>query len=405
MHLVCRAARIKPRVLRLADNPRPIGSVKLAGATDLYRIRMGDCRVAYRVNDPKQFVEITSSRTVAKFTAACKIASEQTMPTATFTCPRCFLTAPLKPDLHFCPRCGLPEVQAASEDTAPLDIAAGRKKYQVLDRLAIGSICTIYRCRFASESPQREGVLKIARDARANDLVLNEADILRRLHAADEKNRYGPFLPAIEDSFAVADEPGSPTRQANILRMHSEIDSPDELYSLAQVKAHYPSGLDQRHIAWIWRRLLTVLAFVHAKDIVHGAILPPHILIEPREHKLLLIDWCSAMHAPGKFPRPLRIISGGHLPWYQKAETNPPTPALDIALGVRCMIELLGGDPLNAQFPATTDPALQRYFLRCLSSTSPDASQLLQDFDHLIHALWGERKFAVLALPPRTRAS
>ena len=53
------AARIKPRILRLADDPRPRGSVKLAGADDLYRIRMGDYRVVYRVDDSKQLVEIT----------------------------------------------------------------------------------------------------------------------------------------------------------------------------------------------------------------------------------------------------------------------------------------------------------------------------------------------------------
>src|SRR5687767_9390530 len=167
------------------------------------------------------------------------------MPPATFTCPRCFFTAPLQPDLRFCPRCGLPDVQAAALDTEPLEIPVGRRKYKVMDRIAIGSICTLYRCRFDSESKHREGVLKIARDARANDLVLNEADILRRLHAADEKNRYGPFLPAIEDSIAFADDPGTPARQANILRMHPAIASPNELYSLAQVKAHYPAGLDQ----------------------------------------------------------------------------------------------------------------------------------------------------------------
>lgn len=35
----------------LADNPRPDGCRKLAGAVDLYRIRVGDYRVAYTVRN------------------------------------------------------------------------------------------------------------------------------------------------------------------------------------------------------------------------------------------------------------------------------------------------------------------------------------------------------------------
>lgn len=53
------AARIKPRVLNLANDPRPPGAVKLAGGDNLYRIRVGDYRLVYRIDDQKQLVEIT----------------------------------------------------------------------------------------------------------------------------------------------------------------------------------------------------------------------------------------------------------------------------------------------------------------------------------------------------------
>jgi len=53
------AARIKPKILNLASNPRPSGSMKLAGGGNLYRIRMGDYRVVYHIDDAKQLVEIT----------------------------------------------------------------------------------------------------------------------------------------------------------------------------------------------------------------------------------------------------------------------------------------------------------------------------------------------------------
>ena len=53
------AVRIKPKILELSQNPRPSGSKKLAGTDDLHRIRVGDYRIVYRVDDRKQLVEIT----------------------------------------------------------------------------------------------------------------------------------------------------------------------------------------------------------------------------------------------------------------------------------------------------------------------------------------------------------
>jgi mRNA interferase RelE/StbE len=52
-------ARIKPRVLALAENPRPPGCTKLAGYASLWRIRIGDYRVVYDVDDAAERVEVT----------------------------------------------------------------------------------------------------------------------------------------------------------------------------------------------------------------------------------------------------------------------------------------------------------------------------------------------------------
>jgi mRNA interferase RelE/StbE len=43
--------RIVARILALADKPRPIGSEKLAGQSDRYRIRIGQYRVVYSIAD------------------------------------------------------------------------------------------------------------------------------------------------------------------------------------------------------------------------------------------------------------------------------------------------------------------------------------------------------------------
>jgi mRNA interferase RelE/StbE len=43
--------RIDEKILALAANPRPRGSVKLAGSEDVYRVRVGDYRILYTIRD------------------------------------------------------------------------------------------------------------------------------------------------------------------------------------------------------------------------------------------------------------------------------------------------------------------------------------------------------------------
>jgi mRNA interferase RelE/StbE len=49
--------RITVRLLRLEENPRPAGSLKLQGQ-DGYRLRIGDYRVLYSVDDRARLITI-----------------------------------------------------------------------------------------------------------------------------------------------------------------------------------------------------------------------------------------------------------------------------------------------------------------------------------------------------------
>jgi mRNA interferase RelE/StbE len=51
--------RVLDKAHSLADNPRPHGSMKLQGNLNLYRIRVGDWRIVYAIDDPRQSVTIT----------------------------------------------------------------------------------------------------------------------------------------------------------------------------------------------------------------------------------------------------------------------------------------------------------------------------------------------------------
>jgi mRNA interferase RelE/StbE len=52
-------ARVVTRIESLGDIPRPAGCKKLKGYKDLWRVRAGDWRVVYTVDDTRKLVSIT----------------------------------------------------------------------------------------------------------------------------------------------------------------------------------------------------------------------------------------------------------------------------------------------------------------------------------------------------------
>lgn len=50
--------RLIPAIKKLAEEPRPAGVKKLQGEDDLWRIRIGDYRVVYSIEDVIRIVDI-----------------------------------------------------------------------------------------------------------------------------------------------------------------------------------------------------------------------------------------------------------------------------------------------------------------------------------------------------------
>ena len=52
------ANRLIPAIKALGEEPRPVGCKKLQGEEDLWRIRVGDCRVVYSIEDTIMIVDV-----------------------------------------------------------------------------------------------------------------------------------------------------------------------------------------------------------------------------------------------------------------------------------------------------------------------------------------------------------
>jgi mRNA interferase RelE/StbE len=49
---------VEQKLLGLRDNPRPVGCKKLKGPTDIWRVRSGDYRILYEIDDSAKAVTI-----------------------------------------------------------------------------------------------------------------------------------------------------------------------------------------------------------------------------------------------------------------------------------------------------------------------------------------------------------
>lgn len=266
-----------------------------------------------------------------------------------------------------------------------------------------GDLCDLYEASSVRKgSAQLATIAKVARQSGDKDLLQAEATAIKKLRGAGSDPRRHPFIPELVDSFAYG-ERGKPTRQVNVLvRLEG-------FYNLEQVRRAFPAGLPVLDMAWIWRRMLLVLGYAHRQGLVHGAVLPSHVMILPEQHGLVMVDWCySVQQTDGAFP-PIQAIVKSYRDWYPEEvlAKQLPSAATDIAMAARCMIWLMGGNPVTGSFSGGTVPTPFRAFFKgCLSprqvARPSDAWELLQEFDELLERLGGPyypRRFRPFSMP------
>jgi hypothetical protein len=260
--------------------------------------------------------------------------------------------------------------------------------YRLAARRHVGDIADLF-------DAGDERLVKIPRDPSNNDLMEREARALRALAEYGDP-RFLPYVPRPVDTLRHRDSATGALRRINVVA------SAAGLHSLLEVRRAYPDGLDPRDAAWIWRRLLVALGFAHRAGVVHGAVLPPHVLVQPAEHGLVLVDWCYSVSG-GKAAAAERLGPGQPIPalvpsfvdWYpaEVHRREPAGPGTDIAMAARCLTDLMGTrvpPPLAAFAAGCTLPARRQ--------RPNDAWRLLAELDDVLERLYGRRVFRPFTL-------
>lgn len=284
---------------------------------------------------------------------------------------------------------------------APVTIQTRRHSYTILEPLAASGAAHCYTCLIDLQKGISHGVFTVATMPLSNDLLQAEAKTIRWLR---EPNRpeavgYRPMLPELIESFIYSEANGI-ERQANTFTARPGY------VSLATIQGAYPQGLDARDMAWMWRRLLDLLGYAHSRGIIHGAVLPPNVWIGTGDlHEVVLTNWQAATGQNLGASQHIACLDPAYQTWYppEVMAKQPPTPGTDILLAARCMIALLGGDPLTGQLPPPVHQRLSSFLKSCLilgvRQRPQDAWKLRAEFTELMDHLWQKRQYRPFLMP------
>jgi len=274
-------------------------------------------------------------------------------------------------------------------DALGLKILGKRHRYTVDRLIANGDIADVYACKI---DDGRDGVLKLARKPSSASFIQTEASRLR--HLGDEvDDAYKPYFPELIETLRCRGRGG-------IHRLANVTATVDGLYSLEEVMAIRGRRMDPRDMAWIWRRLLTAMGAAHKAGIVHGALLPPHVLIHPAMHGVVLVGWGTSLKRGDQ----QRTISSAYKLWYPNEvfDHKGVTEETDIFMGACCMTYLLGANVVPNHH---TPKAMRAFFRGCTlpkqNMRPDDAWALKETFDEVLERLYGPRRFRPFDMPTR----
>ena len=192
-----------------------------------------------------------------------------------------------------------------------------------------GGIADIFNCTKEGDT-KKDLVLKLVRDSANCDLANNEINVLKQLFT-----HTGEYLRIITNHTIGPLEIFEIDKKPAIL-----FEKLNGFYSLQDVINQYKTGIDPKNIAWIFRRMLGILGAIHGLGLVHGNVIPSNFLICPENHNGKLIDFTNTV----KIGQKAKFINGDHLYFYppEMRDKRELTPASDIYMAAKCMLELLG---------------------------------------------------------------
>ena len=342
------------------------------------------------------------------------------MPEQAMICPQC--NAPLTPHRFAksakCPYCGT-TVHYEDDEKTPLSaklfhnaydnwnnpasqgfdhvISIGKSHWSLKEKISQGDTCDVYmgmRARWPTEM----AVIKLLRDEQNKELFENEWQRIGELQRSKAPGAefFSGLLPQpiIHGKITGENHNG---QIASVFRWESGFK-----YNLADILKDNPKGIPVRASIWLWRRILEMLNFIHTSGLVHGAVLPQHILIQENEHGARLIGY-TATGFTGKLLNSIATEYQECYPeWFKKGSRL--TEQADLVMSARCIIAALGGDAIKGTLPKDVPQPLAKVILRVATAKekeqiAPNAWALRDELGLVADQVYGDSVFIPIDMP------
>lgn len=268
-------------------------------------------------------------------------------------------------------------------------IKSPKREYEPIELLCAGDVADIH----SAISGGKDYLLKISRVDGGDKLLDNEQKTLTALLSKSVGDSYSRYLPTIAESFLAKDK---------IQKRINVFVKEEGFYTLEEIHAQHPK-LDGRHLAWLFKRLLTIVGFVGKSGFVHGAILPTHVMVNPDTHGIQLIGWGHSVPVRAA----IKTISAKFKGWYptevlKKRDVYSNT---DLFMAAKCIVYAAGGDPITGSLPNDLPLKMRNFFKSCLLDSQTmrpdDAWTVLDDFEEILKQVYGKPKFHHLVMEKR----
>jgi hypothetical protein len=276
----------------------------------------------------------------------------------------------------------------------PSWLSIGESHWALHTCIANGDISDVYTGQRA-RWPTELAILKLLRDRQDTAFFDNEWEVLQALQRSNAPGS-GTFItllpqPIIHGDIITGSYAG---QRVNIFRWAIGF-----YHTFEEVLREYPQGIPPRASIWIWRRILEVLSFVHNSGMVHGAVLPSHLLVQEHEHGVRLVGYGSA----GPVGEKLRTIPHRYESFYPKP-VRMLTAQLDLTMSARCIVAILGGNPETGALPRTVPSRLARLVQQIAlsnrnSSAREDAWSIREELGVIAGEVFGSPQFIPIVMP------
>lgn len=271
------------------------------------------------------------------------------------------------------------------------------RTFALLGRLARGDGSDVFLARRDKRLAELV-VLKALRAREDEDLLRNEWRTLTALHASEAQGAdffarlipqpvaHGPMTGAAEKTLAT------------VYRWRSGF-----VHTLDDVARAHPRGVDPRAAVWMWKRALELLGWVHRAGHAHGALVPAHLLVHPRDHGVTFVGWgTSAPLREGRLP----ALPGAARDYYPDDvwERRTASPAADLVTLARSVARVLGGDPARGSVPSSVPDALADLVIeyagrRTCEAVTADAWALKDQVAEASRAAFGADRYVKFSMP------